>query len=118
MKKVVPFLKSAVAAFFTAVSGAAVAFADSNPLSSVPSVGVGGSGPGAGVYNYVMPQVGYIFLAGIAVMVVYYWLRHQHTKLIAALVTGSFVGVVAIEPKAVGPIISWFAVCSRVCKVM
>ena len=109
MKKAVLFLRGVAAAFLTVVSGVAVAFADSNPLSSVPSVGVGGSGPGAGVYNYVMPQVGYIFLAGIAVMVVYYWLRHQHTKLIAALVTGFFVGVVAIEPKAVGPIINWFA---------
>jgi hypothetical protein len=80
-----------------------------NPLSSVPSAGVGGSGPGAGLYHYVMPQVAFVFLLVLAILAVWYFIRHQHTKLISLVVVAVMVGVMVLEPKALGPLISWFA---------
>jgi hypothetical protein len=80
-----------------------------NPLSSVPSVGVGGSGPGSGLYHYVMPQVAFVFLLFLAILATWYFITHKHTKLISLVVVAVIVGVMVIDPKALGPLISWFA---------
>jgi hypothetical protein len=81
----------------------------SNPLASVPSVGVGGSGPGSGLYHYAMPQLGLIFLFGLAFLAVVYFILHKQTMIIKLLVSALIVGVMVFDPQALGNLISWFA---------
>jgi hypothetical protein len=81
----------------------------SNPLAGVPSVGVGGSGPGSGLYHYVMPQVGFVFLLALAVLAVWYFLLHKQTMIVKLFFSALFVGVLALDPKAIGSLISWVA---------
>ncbi len=81
----------------------------SNPLSGVPSVGVGGSGPGSGLYNYVMPQVAFVFLLFLAILATWYFITHKHTKLVSLVVVAVIVGVMVIDPKAFGPLIGWLS---------
>ncbi|QQE79533.1 hypothetical protein [Alicyclobacillus sp. SO9] len=97
-----------MAGLISSVASVVTALANSNPLSGIskPSVS-SSSGPGAGMYQYLMPQIVPIFLLALGAMAVWYFVRHQHTKLVTLVITATIVLVILTEPTALGTFVSW-----------
>ena len=81
----------------------------SNPLASVPSVGLGSSGPGSGFFHYVMPELGFVFLTFVAGYAIWHFILQRQTHLVKLFITSIIVGVLVFDVKAIGNLISWFA---------
>ncbi len=109
MKKAVLFLRSIAAMFLTTGFSVGVAFADSNPLAGVPSVGLSGSGPGSGMFDYVMPQLGFVLLLFVAFYAVTHFIFQQQTRMVKMFISACLAGVLVFDVKEIGPLINWFA---------
>jgi hypothetical protein len=81
----------------------------SNPLAGVPSVGIGGSGPGSGLFHYVMPQLGFVFLVFVAFYAVTHFILQKQTAMVKLFISACIVGVLVFNVQSIGPLISWFA---------
>jgi mannose/fructose/N-acetylgalactosamine-specific phosphotransferase system component IID len=93
---------------FTGTLSFTTVWADTNPLQGLtpPSSGAS-SGPGVALYQQIQPQLVPIFVLILGVIAVWYLLRHQHTKLVSWIIGGIIVGVLVLEPTALGGMIDW-----------